>query len=85
MLPDVLLPSTTALGTIHPDGRKMGILCGANVLMPNISPTENRKNYSLYNDKIGADDNAERSKAVVDAMLAEIGYVSPIARGDYGE
>lgn len=85
MLPDALLPSTTALGTIHPDGRKMGILCGANVLMPNLSPTENRKNYSLYNDKIGANDNAERSKAVVDAMLAEIGYTSPITRGDYGK
>lgn len=85
MLPDVLLPSTTALGTIHPDGRKMGILCGANVLMPNLSPTENRKKYALYKDKIGANDTAEKSKAVVDNMLAEIGYTSPVTRGDYGE
>lgn len=83
MLPSVLLPATTALGTIHPDGRKMGILCGANVLMPNISPQENRKNYALYKDKIGANDSAEKSKAVVDNLLSEIGYTSPISRGDY--
>ena len=83
MLPNVLLPSTTALGTIHPDGRKMGILSGANVLMPNISPTKNRKNYALYKDKIGAYDTAEKSKAVVDILLSEIGYASPVTRGDY--
>ncbi len=85
MLPDVLLPSTTALGTIDKNGREMGIFAGANVVMPNLSPTENRKNYSLYNDKIGANDNAAQSKAVVDDMLSRIGYSAPVSRGDYGE
>ena len=51
MLPDVLLPATTALGTLLPEGRMQGILAGANVVMPNISPMEVRSKYSLYNNK----------------------------------
>ena len=46
MLPKVLLPATTALGTIHPKGRELGILAGANVVMPNLSPTESAKRLS---------------------------------------
>ncbi len=83
MLPDVLLPSTTALGTIDERGRELGIFAGANVVMPNISPTENRKKYSLYDNKIGAEDSAAQSKAVVDEMLARIGYFAPKERGDH--
>ena len=52
MFPKVLLPATTALGTIHPKGRELGILAGANVVMPNLSPTEVRKDYLLYDNKI---------------------------------
>ena len=47
MLPEVLLPATTALGTIHPKGRELGVLSGANVVMPNLSPVSVRKKYML--------------------------------------
>lgn len=83
MLPDALLPATTALGTIDKKGREKGIFAGANVIMPNISPTENRKNYSLYDNKIGTTDTAQESKAKVDKMLAEIGFFAPTVRGDF--
>lgn len=83
MLPQVLLPATTALGTIDEKGREKGIFAGANVIMPNISPTENRKSYRLYDNKIGVSDNAAKSKEKIDKMLEEIGYTSPITRGDF--
>ncbi len=51
-LPDVLLPATTALGTIHEKGRELGILAGANVVMPNLSPVQVRSKYALYDHKI---------------------------------
>ncbi len=51
MFPDALIPSTTALATLAPDGREQGILAGANVVMPNLSPPANRAKYALYNDK----------------------------------
>ena len=52
MIPKVLLPATTALGTISPQGRELGIRAGANVVMPNLSPTEVRKNYLLYDNRL---------------------------------
>lgn len=58
MLPRVLLPATTALGTIHPSGREKGILSGANVVMPNLSPLSVRKKYMLYDGKISTGDEA---------------------------
>lgn len=85
MLPPVLLPATTALGTLAKNGRQRAILSGANVMMPNISPTENRKNYSLYNDKIGTGEDAEKSVENVVNSLKEIGYEPTVARGDYKE
>ncbi len=85
MLPNVLLPATTALGTLAKDGRQRAILSGANVMMPNISPTENRKNYSLYNDKIGTGESAEKSVENVTNSLKEIGYEPTVSRGDYKE
>ncbi len=85
MLPPVLLPATTALGTLAKDGRQRAILSGANVMMPNISPTENRKNYSLYSGKIGIGEDAEKSVENVVNSLKEIGYEPTVARGDYKE
>lgn len=85
MLPNVLLPATTALGTLARDGRQRAILSGANVMMPNISPTENRKNYSLYNDKIGTGEDAQKSVDNVVSSLKEIGYEPIVSRGDYKE
>ena len=82
MLPKVLLPSTTALSTIHSDGRKLGILAGANVVMPNLSPQENRKLYSLYDNKRCMGDEAAEGLAMLKEEMNEIGYTIVSARGD---
>ena len=82
MLPKVLLPSTTALSTIHPDGRKMGVLAGANVVMPNLSPQENRKLYSLYDNKRSMGDEAAEGLTLLKAEMESIGYRVVSARGD---
>ena len=82
MLPKALMPATTALSTIHPDGRKMGILAGANVVMPNLSPQENRKLYSLYDNKRCMGDEAAEGLAMLRAEMEEIGYEIVSARGD---
>ena len=81
--PRVLLPATTALGTIVADGREQGILAGANVVMPNISPTDMRKNYLLYDNKIGTQDDAAESQRRLEESIAAIGYQVVSDRGDY--
>ncbi len=80
--PEVLLPSTTALGTISPNGREKGILAGANVIMPNLSPNTVRKKYELYNNKLSdGDEAAERIENLKEKMKS-IGYEIVIDRGD---
>lgn len=83
MLPNVLLPATTALGTIHPMGREEGILSGANVVMPNLSPTTVRKNYELYDNKICTGDEAAECRFCLDNRMKKIGYELVVDRGDY--
>ena len=80
--PPVLLPATTALGTIHPEGRELGILAGANVVMPNLSPASVRKKYMLYNDKISDGAESAQSKAELERRMNAIGYEVVTARGD---
>ena len=82
MLPKVLLPATTALGTIHPHGREMGILAGANVVMPNLSPRDNRKQYALYDNKIATGEEAAEGKEKLVQQMEAIGYHVVTARGD---
>lgn len=82
MLPEVLLPATTALGTIHPKGREKGILAGANVVMPNLSPITVRKKYALYDNKICTGDEAAECRACLDKRMRSIGYKLVAARGD---
>lgn len=82
LLPKVLLPSTTALGTISPDGRERGILAGANVVMPNLSPTQVREKYLLYDNKLCTGDEAAESLKNLDARMKAIGYHITVARGD---
>lgn len=82
MLPQVLLPSTTALGTIHPTGREQGILAGANVCMPNLSPTEVREKYALYDNKICTGDEAAQSLNSLKKRMESIGYRVVESRGD---
>lgn len=81
--PHVLLPATTALGTIHPQGREMGILSGANVVMPNLSPVQVRKKYMLYNDKISTGEEAAEGLENLKQRMESIGYQVVVARGDY--
>lgn len=83
MLPSVLLPATTALGTINPKGREMGILAGANVVMPNLSPSNVRKNYLLYDNKICTGDEAAECKSYMEKKMESIGYKVVVSRGDY--
>lgn len=92
MLPQVLLPATTALGTAVSDGRERGILAGANVVMPNLSPLSVRKKYMLYDNKISTGDESAQSVAHLRRTLAAIGYDlspdrgdSPLVRGRYEE
>ena len=83
MLPNVLLPSTTALGTADSNGREMGILHGANVVMPNLSPKEHRKDYMLYDNKIATGDEAAESIRKLSERFKAIGYEIVTERGDY--
>ncbi len=83
MLPNVLLPATTALGTIDPKGREKGILAGANVVMPNLSPTTVRKKYELYDNKICTGDEAAECRQCLAKRMASIGCELAVDRGDY--
>ncbi|MBQ8781362.1 MAG: [Oscillospiraceae bacterium] len=83
MLPSVLLPSTTALGTIAPDGREKGILAGANVVMPNLSPSDVRKKYLLYDNKICTGDEAAECRMCLERRMNGIGYEIAVDRGDF--
>lgn len=83
MLPHVLLPATTALGTIQEGGREQGILAGANVIMPNISPPQVREKYMLYDNKIGVGDDEVSSRDRVARAVESIGYEIVVGRGDY--
>ena len=74
MLPYALIPSTTALATIAPDGRERGILAGANVVMPNLSPLSVREHYTLYNDKASMGSEAAEAKEELQKRMADIGY-----------
>ncbi|MFV0411778.1 MAG: [FeFe] hydrogenase H-cluster radical SAM maturase HydE [Oscillospiraceae bacterium] len=83
MLPSALLPATTALGTIHPSGRERGILAGANVVMPNLSPTGVRAKYLLYDNKICTGDEAAECRYCMENRMKSIGYQVVVHRGDY--
>ena len=83
LLPDVLLPATTALGTLHPSGRERAIAAGANVIMPNLSPQDTRALYSIYNNKLSTLSEAAETVADIRARLLAIGFDAPIDRGDH--
>ncbi len=80
--PNILLPSTTALGTIDPQGRERGILAGANVVMPNLSPTSVRKDYELYDNKICTGEEAAECRGCLGTRMLSIGYNIVVDRGD---
>ncbi len=80
--PPVLLPATTALGTIHPEGREKGLLAGANVVMPNLSPIQVRKQYELYDNKICTGDESAQCRRCLEARVERVGYRVVTDRGD---
>lgn len=82
LLPNVLLPATTALGTMDENGREKGLLCGANVVMPNLSPLRNRKQYELYDNKICTGDEAAESLDHLAGRVKGIGLRLVNERGD---
>lgn len=83
MLPNALIPATTALGSLDADGRERGILAGANVVMPNLSPVGVRKKYALYEHKLCTGEEAAEGIALLQARLRKIGYGLVAERGDY--
>ena len=82
LCPKALIPATTALGTISPQGREKGILAGANVIMPNLSPKEDRKKYMLYNDKLSDGEEAAEGLNKLKESMRKIGYEIVEDRGD---
>ncbi|MBQ8541771.1 MAG: [Clostridia bacterium] len=82
MFPYALLPATTALGSIHPEGREKGLKAGANVVMPNLSPVRVRKLYDLYENKICTGDEAAECRVCLEKRVQNAGYKIVTHRGD---
>jgi biotin synthase len=82
MFPAALIPATTALGTIAPDGRERGLLAGANVVMPNLSPSVVRRLYALYDNKICVGEEASECRKCVATRIEWAGYRIAVHRGD---
>ncbi|SEL48092.1 biotin synthase [Ruminococcus sp. YRD2003] len=82
MFPKVLLPATTALGTIAPNGRELGLQTGCNVVMPNLSPVDVRKKYDLYDNKICTGEEAAECRACLQRRIEAAGYEVAVERGD---
>ena len=80
--PRVLLPATTALGTIHPSGRELGIQAGANVVMPNLSPVRVRKLYALYDNKLCTGEESAQCRGCLERRIRSIGCRLAVDRGD---
>lgn len=80
--PNLLLPATTALGTIQPNGRELGLAAGANVVMPNLSPLSVRKKYALYDGKICTGEEGAQCVGCLQGRVASVGYTLVSSRGD---
>ena len=83
ILPHALIPATTALGTAEQNGRIMGVLCGANVVMPNLSPPRVRDQYALYDNKLSTGAEGAEGLDALKAQMQRIGYEIAVDRGDY--
>jgi len=83
LLPKALLPSTTALGTLDPKGREKALKAGANVVMPNLSPTDVREQYALYDDKICTGDEAAHCRQCIEGRINSVGFYVDMGRGDH--
>ena len=83
LVPEVLLPATTALNTADENGHENGILAGANVIMPNLSPQDVRDKYALYDNKAASGLEAAEHKAELEKGMKNIGYDVVVSKGDY--
>lgn len=82
LLPKVLLPATTALSTIDPEGREKGLNVGANVIMPNLTPRIYREDYSLYNEKMITGSESVEELKLIKKQLEDYGYICDMSKGD---
>ena len=82
LCPQALIPATSALGALHPEGRQMALQVGADVIMPNVTPTRYRQRYELYPGKICVGDNAAECRSCVDEMVVSLGRRVADDRGD---
>jgi len=82
-LPRALIPATTALGTVSPQGREKGLMAGANVVMPNLSPQPVRKLYALYDNKICTGDEAAECRRCMEGRIRLFGFTPNMCRGDW--
>lgn len=82
VLPQTHLPATTAVGTLHPEGRKFALGCGANVIMPNLSPVSYRAKYQIYPEKAGSKEDADESHEKIVTLVQEVGRQISTGRGD---
>ena len=73
MLPDINIPATTAMETLHPNGRIIALQSGANVVMPNVTSTEYRKKYEIYPDKICVNESADKCRGCIEGKIKSIG------------
>ena len=85
LLPTALLPATTAVGTLDPLGREKALKAGANVVMPNLSPTDVRKKYLLYDNKICTGDEAAECRFCIQGRVERAGFRLTVSRGDHKE
>jgi biotin synthase len=85
LVPKALLPATTALGTLDPLGREKALAAGANVVMPNLSPTAHRENYELYENKICTGDEAAHCRQCIEGRINRAGFTVDLGRGDYDD
>ena len=81
-LPNALIPSTTALASIDENGRELGLKAGANVVMPNLSPVDMRKDYSLYDGKVSSGYEGAESRKLLEDRVCQAGYKVDMSRGD---
>lgn len=82
LIPESLIPATTALGTLHPQGRELALKAGANVVMPIITPTSVRKQYALYENKICGDDHPEDCRYCIERRIRSVGFEVDLGKGD---
>lgn len=85
MVPGALMPATTAMGTLDSLGREKAIKAGANVVMPNLSPTDVRTKYEIYENKICTGDEAAHCRVCIEKRIEGAGYTVDMSKGDHHE